>query len=242
MMKIQILIALGAVAALAGAANAQTADSKNGNVQLKDIPNIGESFRLSIEIGHSEQNPLFGSEMPPVPKRRFANNDKLKLSVLKSLKGDILQLEANEQSRAAILKKITDVMGVRAVIDPKLEKELTITQVFRGLSWDELLASFNFGVEMVKSPSGTYFFGDKPTGLNLKIPSNYSSQPNDYATEQKKLRQDPNFDPFVIPRGGLNPRDRMGRPIEPQPHWEKREFNGHEFYYIPNLPQPKSAK
>ena len=237
-MKIQISLLLGAVAVLSGAANAQTVQDNGDGVQLCDIPKSGELFPFSVEIGHSEQNPLFGPDMPPVPKREFANNTKLKLSVLKSPKGDIVQLEANNQSRAAILKKITDVMGARAIIDPKLEKELTITQVFRGLSWDELLASVNFGVEMVKSPAGTYFFAAKSTGLTF----NYSPQLYDYAAEQEKLRQDPRFDPFIFPRGGLNPKDQMGRPIEPQPHWEKREFNGHDFYYIPGLPQLESAK
>ena len=247
MMKNQILIALSAVSVLSGAANAQTVPDNGDGVQLRDFLKVGPLFNFPITPAPSDERSLFGPDMPPSPKippasTRTAKFTKLKLSVLKSSKGDIFQLEVADQSRAAILKKITDVMGVRAVIDPQLEKEWIITQVFRGLSWDDLLRSVNYGVEMVKSPSGTYFFADKPIdSATFKIPSDYSSQPGDFVDPREELRKDPRFDPFVYPYGGLPAPGLKGWGVEPapQPGWEKREFNGHEFYYIPGLPPSK---
>ncbi len=230
-MKTPILIALTALCLTASIAHAQTAANKSEGVQLKDIPDIGPLFRSSPRTLADQS--LFGPTMPPRPRLPPTNSVSLKISVLPTPKGEVFQLEAAGQSRAAILKKITDVMGARAVIDPQLEKKFVITQVFRGLSWDDLLSSVNYGVEMVKSPSGTYFFADKPFDLASAEPFNYDLQTRDFADRESKLRADPRFDPFVFPRGGLDPKDRLGRPIEPQPHWEQREFNGHEFYYIP---------
>ena len=236
MMKIQILIGLAAACAPSVVANAQTIPNQSYGVQLRDIPGIGPLFRAPVTPVPFGNSSLFGPGMPPRPKLPAWNDIKLKLSVLKTPKGDVFQLEANGQSRAAILKKITDVMGVRAVIDPQLEKKITITQVFRGLSWDDLLASVNYGIEMVKSPSGTYFFADRPVGLAFNTPSNYSSQPDDLVDPTKNFRAGPRFDPFVYPYGGLPAPDLKGWgvPPVPQPHWEKREFNGHEFYYVPS--------
>lgn len=242
MMKTQILIALGAVAALSGAANAQNVPN-NGDVQLNSTPDIRSLFLGPITVTPGVDASLFGPDMPPSPKSGDPNQATLKLSVLKSTKGDVFQLEVARQSRAVILKKVTDVMGVRAVIDPALARTFEITQVFRGLSWDELLTSMNYGIEMVKSPAGTYFFADKSTGLSFKFPSNYNSQSEELVDPREKLSKDPHFDPFVLPYGGLNPKLKgWGVEPKPQPHWQKREFNGHEFYYIPGLPQPDLAK
>lgn len=224
MMKTPFLLALGAVAALAGVANAQIIPNDGDGFQLRDIPDTNGLFRAPITPVPSEEQSLFGPDMPPRPKIPAWDNVKLKLSILKSPKGDVFQLEVNGQSRAAIVKKITDVMGVRAIIDPQLEKKIEITQVFRGLSWDELLASVNYGIEMVKSPSGTYFFADAPIApLTLKIPLYYDSRDPTSPNLAKQLHSGP----FVYE---INPGYQ---PPQPQPDWEKREFNGHEFYYVP---------
>ena len=227
-MKIQILIALGGVAALAGAAHAQDVQDKSNAPQLGNIPDLGEFFRAPITRVNPYVNPLFGPEMPPRPQLERSNVARTKLSVLPSPRGEVFQLEAVNQNRAAILKKITDVMGVRAIIDPQLAKKIEITQVFRGLSWDELLASVNYGVEMVKSPAGTYFFADAPIALlTLKVPSNYDSRNPDSPSPEEQLRSGP----FVYE---INP---SYQPPQPQPDWQKREFNGREFYRIP-VPKP----
>lgn len=241
-MKTQILIALGAVAIFAGAANAQTVPSNGDGVHLRNVPDIGPLFRVPIRPVPSGESSLFGPDMPPRPKLNSSPTS-MKLSILKSPMGDVFQLEAVGQSRAAILKKITDIMGVRAVIDPALGKSFVITQVFRGLSWDELLAAMNFGVEMVKSPAGTYFFADKPFGMIYTFPLNDDSENERFLEKMEKLRKDPRYDPFVAPYGGLNPNLKgwNAEPI-PLPNWQKREFNGHDFYYIPGLPESGLAK
>ncbi len=235
MMKTQITIALAALAALAATANAQTIPDNGDGVQLRDIPNLGELFRSPT---NPYVQPLFGPEMPPRPKLDSASPAHIKISVLPTLQGEVFQVEAVRQSRAAILKKITDVMGVRAVIDPQLENKITLTQAFRGLNWDDLLASVNYGVEMVKSPAGTYFFADKPvasggTVTYRRMPDGTWQRADD---SRDTLRITPRFDSFVFPRGGLNPDYQ---PPMPQSDWQKREFNGHEFYYIPGLPPAK---
>lgn len=226
-MKNSIAIALLGVAAIAGTAVAQTTAVPNGKVPLREIPGIGSLF------GTPSAGPLFGPEMPPRPPLGSTNIARLKLSVLPSPQGEILQLEAVRQSRAAILKKITDVMGVRAVIDPQLERSVEITQTFRGLSWDELLNSVNYGIEMVKSPAGTYFFADKPIEkATYRIPLNFDSQTPDAAS----LRGQGLY--FYDGSPTLELKERDAKP-KPQPGWEKREFGGHEFYYIP---LPNSVK
>ena len=233
-MKTQLTLTLGVLCALSGIAHAQTYYGSSKGVQLKDIPDIGPLFRARPFI--PSDNSLFGPEMPLRPKLDSTSFPRLTLSALPSPRGEVLQLEAVRQNRAAILKKITDVMGVRAVIDPRLEERIEITQVFRGLSWDDLLASVNYGVEMVKSPAGTYFFADAPiTPLTLKIPSYYDLGNSNSSISEEQLRQDPRCDPFVYPFGGLPQPNLKGWGVEPkpQPNWEKREFNGHEFYHIP---------
>ncbi len=241
-MKTPLFLALAALCAASSIAHAQTVENKGDGAQLRDIPNIGPLFRAPITPA-APGNSLFGLEMPPRPQLGANNQPRLRLSVLPSPQGEILQLEAVRQSRAAILRKITDVMGARAVIDPQLEKNWEITQVFRGLNWDELLSSMNYGVEMVKSPAGTYFFADKPIAESaFRTPLDFDTQPPAFADPSAKLREDPRYDPFVIPYGGLNPNLKgWGVEPQPQPDWQKREFNGHEFYYIPMPTAPRPS-
>ena len=129
------------------------------------------------------------------------------------------------------LRTLAEVMGVRIVIDPAIKflppKTRTIAfnyvdedvfgQVSRYLVRSE-------EIEMWKSAAGTYFFAAKP-----KVTAN--PKPGELnITQSGPPTRHP--DPFVVNPGNW-------KPVEPQPGWEKREFNGHEFFYIP-APTAKS--
>ena len=136
-------------------------------------------------------------------------------------------------------------MGVRAVIDPALDKELLLTKVVRGRDFDELFAALSQSVEAVKSPAGTHFFALKPASENSgvfllqpdgtyrrfdgspglrEVPQRVPSRNGPFSFGPSESA--PHLDPdFVYPKNGLLP--------PPLPYWEKREFNGREFYFMP---------
>ncbi len=259
-MKTQILFALGAVAALAATANAQTVPNNNDGVPLRDIPNIGPLFHAPIQLNGEEFVPpqwtgelpipldklpldvqlMFDPKLPAYPKLNTAQAAGTKIRVLQTYRGEIFQAEIVRQSTFDVLATITSVMGINAVIDPVLKNSRYSLAVVRAATWEDLLKIG--GAEMWKSSAGTYFFAAVPNRAIEKLMQDLDEQGKKYQLEREKLLNDPRYDPFVYPNGGLNPKDYFGRSVEPQPNWQKREFNGHEFYYIPGLPQSDLAK
>ncbi len=250
-MKTTICLALGALCFTSGLASAQTfsnGDAYDG-VQLKDIPDFGPLFRARPQTGEHRKfqldkipgiGPLFRTPAQQPDEKRAKGT---KLSVLQTPNGERLQVEAFQQSAGDILRKVTSVMGVRAVIDAKLNENSYPSLLFQGRDWDSLLVSLAVAlkVEMVKSPAGTYFFASKipsdspalfyqtpdgtlenADGLRLKLKDLLDGRINPDST--KPNREEPGFIPFLP----LNPE-----PLQPQPDWQKREFNGRDYYFIP---------
>ena len=215
-MKMQILIALGAVAARCrhGARTNCPERAFDVRFNFETIPDIGKFFRSPIlRFPQLDENQLAGT----------------RLKVLKSPSGDTLQVESGQQSLGDVLRKITAIMGVRAVVDPKLNENSFASLVFRGKDFDDLLSSMTqaLGVEMVKSPSGTYFFAAKTISSQPtpQKPRDLRNGPFLFGPSENTPNPDPDFSP-------LNPK-----PFAPQPNWEKREFNGQPYYNMP-LPIP----
>ena len=218
-MKISILIALSAVAALAVTANAQTADSKNGKVQLKDIPNIGGLFRTNPSLN---RNQTVGT----------------RLRVERTTRGEILQIEIVKQDSGEALRQIAAVLGVNIVIDPAIQFLPAVTRTFylndtTGDLFDYLSAFIvrDEPVEKWKSSAGTYFFAAKPaTTLNNALKESNTFRLYDGT-------QNPNPDPFVI---NITPHTKPL--VKPQPDWEKYEFNGNAVYFIPLPSKPRLSE
>lgn len=246
-MKTQILIALGAVAVLAGVANAQTVPGNGDGVHLKKAPDFGPllrppmkpapqhnssdfQFKFIPNVGPSSGAPVTRL-FPDLDGKQMAGT---RLTVVKSPEGRLLQVESAERSIGDVLRTVTEVMGVQAIIDPKLQTRSLANLVFRGKDFDDLLdlMSRALNIEMVKSPEGTYFFASKPASSQQtsKKPGNLRNGPFLFEPSENTPNPDPDFSP-------LHPK-----PIQPQHNWEKRDFNGHEFYYIPGSPQPDLAK
>ena len=174
-MKTPIFVTAAALCATCGLASAQTAprqsdkNSSGDGVHLRDVPGIGGLFRAPI---------------PPVPVKPIPE---LELDLnqpagthLKSLKfagEDVLQVEAVRQSLGEILRTVTNVMGVRAIIDPELQRKSFFSLTFRGKDFDDLLANMtrSLQVEMVKSPVGTYFFADASTSARTSPTFGFST-------------------------------------------------------------------
>ena len=255
-MKLQVTLFLGAACALTGAANAQTIDNKGGQVKdvsrigppfampsdndkvgigLRDIPKIGQLFRSPALQLPNETN-LFGPQMPPIPTLDSKQAAGTHIRVLQTEQGEVFQAEVVRQSMAEVLKKVTALMGVRAVIDPELEKQRLETKVFRGRNFDDLLSSLDSLVERVISPAGTYFFAAKARATG---PIYFEIMPDGTWRRRDDL-QSPNQPKAEREQGPFRfgPNDTFSTP-KPQPEWEKREFNGREFYYIP---APNSAQ
>ena len=235
MIKIQTLIALSAVAALAATANAQTSSDNGDGVHLKPAPGFG---------------PLLRPPITPSPQLDLSQPQGIRLKVLKSPDGEILQVEAGKQSIGDVLQKIADVMGVKVVIDPELQKETHASLFFRGKDFDDLLNSISqaMNIEMVKSPADTYFFAAKPA--RAKGPTLYYQMPD--GTYKRSDNLSPGGGLRIIPRP-FEPSEKLPRidpdftwpknfgTIQPLPNWEKREFNGNPFYHIPlPIPVPNS--
>ncbi len=211
-MKIPILIALGALYLTASVANAQPANDNNGGVQLKDIPDNVPLLRSNpyLDLG---QKQTAGTHLRVAPGAR----------------GQIMQVEIVRQDSGEALRQLAAVLGVSIVIDPAIQFLPAKTRsLYFNYVGDDVFESIsnalvrNEAAEKWKSSAGTYFFVAKPTPTLDEL----EQQLDKYRLESEKRRE--NADPFVF-----------GTPkqVEPQPHWQKREFNGREFYYVPG-PNP----
>lgn len=160
--------------------------------------------------------PLFKT---PVPS---ANDIKIRGLGVQGLYG--YQLEAQRQSLGDVLETIALAGDIKVMVDPALKNHHFLNLRMTSFSLEDLLirvSQTDSKVEMWKSPSGTFFFSEKP--------ATFVPQPlRDPVTP--KLLPDPEADPFVLPRF----RDKKQ---EPESHWGKIPFNGHDVYIIP-LPVP----
>ena len=232
-MKLPIFLTLAALCAASGIANAQenpSVQSQSKGVEFEppqwkgELPSSLDKLPLNVQL-------TFDPKLPPYPRLNSAMAAGTKIRVLQTYRGPIIQAEVVRQSAGDVLRAATAMMGIRAVIDPELDKRRSAVEVVRVAQWEDLLR-FG-GAEFWKSASGTYFFAAIPY-ITVQTQNQESDKVAEkYRLEREKMLADPRFDPFVMPRGGLDPKDRFGRPIEPQPDWETREFNGHEFYHIP---------
>ena len=216
-------------------------------MRLRDIPKIGELFRDPsapvrplLVLPPRDKNSLFGPQFPPVPTLDEAQEAGTRVRVLKVAGEEILQVEIVRQSVAQVLKQVTAVMGARAVIDPQLDAEQLTTRVLRGRSWDDMLRSFDPTVEMVKSAENTYFFAARPyrrSSVSFRLLPDGTYQRYDHFSRSREIplpdgpfSVEPRADPGIDPHFSW-PKNRG--PLVPQPDWQKREFNGQEFYFLP---------
>lgn len=227
-MKIPILIALGGVAALAGAAHAQTQTS---------------SIERDLENKYLAPSAPSGVTIRTL---KSGNNE------------TAFYLIASKATAAQVLEHIAIVTGEGLVAAPALQNGEIKSFSASRFSLEGLIKSVTslYQIQSKEIAPGVRFFAPPPIEsagawaykdrLAAKVRDEQLRDYNQQAQREKadadarenraqweELRADPRFDPFVFPRGGLDPKDRFGRPIEPQPDWEKREFNGHEFYHIP---------
>ena len=227
-MKFQITIAVGALCAIAGAASAQ--GGQNGGT-LSDL---------------MEQR----AQLPSTPGVRLRS--------VPSSNGTMLSLDVKQTSVGDALAQIAKVTGAHVIIAPALRERPPISiGIYSNKDLSSLIAAFcqRFDVEQTELAPGLTLYSEMPVpasepgAVNAylrgqaqmkrtieRVQSQTSAPDNEFLREEKQRRADPNYDPFVLPRGGLDPKDRFGRPIEPEPNWQKGEFNGHEFYYIPGAP------
>ena len=225
-MKTSILIALGAVAALSGAARAQS--SLDRQLEAKD-------FALRATPGVT------------LRARRLSED------------ATAYYLVATKASAAQVLEHIARVTGERLIAAPALRNSELKTFAANGSSLQDLIELTTSLYQLASKPiapgarlfafspiesAGQWAYKDRlKSEVRDEQLADYNAQAQrernqiEARAEQEKLRADPRYDPFVFPRGGLDPKDRFGRSIEPQPDWEKREFNGREFYFVP-LPKP----
>ena len=227
-MKIQISLLLGAVAALSGAANAQTVPNNGDGVQLRKIPKLGESY------------PNLSKNRPEGTRLEILNSNVVVFIV--------------RQDSGQALRQLAKVLGVHIVIDPEIKflppktRSLTFNKLDEDVFGDVSRAIIGTeAVEMVKSPSGTYCFAAKPvsspnSSVNFfqmpdgtwqrfeLLPKGAPDQLPNGTFRIQPYENPPHIDPdFTWPKN-------FGR-IQPLPNWEKREFNGQPFYNMP-LPVP----
>ena len=235
MVKTQILVALGAVAIFAGAAHAQikgegrfTFDSLPQS-WTGDAPVPADTWPMKLQSD-------FDPKLPTLPVLSAAQTASVKLRVVPTYKGEMLQVEASNQSMKDILQRVTDTWGIRAVIDPTLAQQHLDSAVFRAPTPQHLLDIIcEFSIKQFKWIDGSLYFVDKvnPDFTVALSENRANAQLQELIAEQETKFRD--ADPFTIRPGTL-------KPPTPQPNWEKREFNGHEFYYIPGVPQPNVTK
>ena len=168
-------------------------------------------------------------------------------------------LIASKASAAQVLQQIARVTGELLIAAPALQNSEIKTFYARGFSLEDLIemTSSVYGIQSKTIAPGVRLFSLPPIAgagqrlykerLASQVRNEQLAADNRRAQLEKneagaranrdrgeKLRADPRYDPFVVPYGGLNPNYQ---PPQPQPDWEKREFNGREFYYVP-LPRP----
>ncbi len=238
-MKLPLILTLAALCVASGVASAQPrfSDGKGDGVRLRDIPDIG---------------PLFRAPLPTAPRfqpQRDANKVPfIRLRSVKTPRGELLEIASTNQSMGEILRKITAVMGVPAVVDSALDRRFYASIRFRGTDWDDLLANLSeaLQVELVRSPAGIYLFAVKPASdgpLFLRqFPDGSYERESQTQQLEELAKRAPSFRraPFsLFPDQEVRPLDpgfvwpQNAQPLAPQPDWEKREFNGREFYHIP---------
>ena len=231
-MKTPIIIALFAVAASAATAGAQTQPNGEGRIIFDALPQswLGEApvpastLPLNLQTNFDERLPA----LPAFDAERAAG---VKLRVVPTSRGQMLQVEASDRSMKDVLQTVTDVWGLRAVIDPALEGQHLTSAVFRAPTPQDLLDIIcEFSVKQFKWDDGSLYFVDKvnPDFLVALSENRANDRLEKLIAEREKQKRD--ADPFY---------PRFRKPLEAQPGWEKREFNGHEFFFIP---APRAAK
>ncbi len=190
------------------------------------------------------------------------------LRVLKSGTGEpSFYLAASKSNAAQILQHIAIVTGERLIAAPALQNGETKTFSAARFSLAGLIEAVasSYQLQSTEIAPGVRLFAPMPIEsagewaykdrLASKVRDEQLSDYNrtiqreknqeairQMRAEQEALRADPRYDPFVFPYGGLNPNLKgWGVSPKPQPHWEKREFNGHEFYHIP-IPKDAPSK
>ena len=218
-MKTPIIIALFAVAASAATAGAQTTEK----LPLPSQPRtLKDSLRQNSYLPDSTRSA--GVLLFATPG---AQNSKSLMTI-------VITRQDGEQA----LRQLAHIFGAAIVIDPAIRFRPAQTRtiqfsdvkddVFGDLS-DYLIRGE--AIEKWKSASGTYFFAALP-GVTEAITRD--EQENARQEHLKKEQLPTGL--FDLPSIKLIPENQ--RPT-PQPGWEKREFNGHEFFFIP---APGAAK
>ena len=217
-MKNQLVLASGILCALSGVARAQTAD---GTPPAQSLKHYLRDNPMSLRM-------LDGTR--PDGVRLFASP---------SEKRQTIYVEIVRKDGEAALRSLAAVLGARIVIDPEIKflppqtRSLTFNyvdedvfeQVSRALVRSE-------AIETWKSAAGTYFFAAKAAVVPPpNEPTKNQQTESNGLIPLSSLQLEPSVpsrhpDPFVLSPG-------VWKPVVPQPSWEKREFNGHDFYWIP---------
>ncbi len=223
-MKIPFTLALLAVAALAATSQAQI--KSEGRIEFDalpkswtgDAPVPAATYPLKLQTD-------FDAKLPAWPDFAELRAAGVKLSVVPTYGGPMLQVEASDRSMKDVLQTVTDVWGLRAVIDPTLAQQHLANAVFRAPTPQALLDIIcEFSVKQLPWSDGSLYFVDKVNpGFTVALSENRAdAQLQKLINEQQAKAR--GADPFY---------PRLRKPLQPQPGWEKREFNGHEFFFIP---------
>ena len=220
---------------------------------------------LSAVVATAATSQAQNSTERQLERKYFAPNapSGVTLRTIKTAKGEpTIYLAASKATAAQVLRHIAVVTGERLITAPALQNgEVKTWSTIRD-SPEELIKSVVslYQIQSVEIAPGVRLFAPLPIEsagqwaykdrLASKVRGEQLADYNRQVQREKneadaranrgeweKLRADPRYDPFVAPNGGLNPDYQ---PPKPQPGWDKREFNGHEFYYVPAPTEPRS--
>lgn len=168
-----------------------------------------------------------------------AGSPGVKLESISVSERERVRLSIVEISVGEALQQIALQTGARFVVAPTLMARPAVTLSVVAGSLDEAVDVLCRSQDIKKSelvPGATLFAPQPLLSVNRGL---YQSQLRRDVRRQQNLRyarnnpdarlaSRPNYnsDPFVIWAG-------PPKKVVPQPDWEKREFNGHEFYKIP---------
>ncbi len=232
-MKFPLLLILAVLCACSGIASAQI--QGEGRLTFDALPPswIGEA-PVPVDTLPLNLYPKLDPKMPALPAFDATQTAGVKLSVVPTYKGPMLQVQATDRSMAEILRAVAEAWSMKVVIAPTLQQQHLSSAVFRAPTPQDLLDIIcYFSVKQLRWNDGTIFFVDKVNpDFSLALSENRANQQLSQLIEQHELE---------ARRGGPFSFGQV-KPVEPQPGWQTREFNGRKFYYIPGPKSPEAQE
>lgn len=168
---------------------------------------------------------------------------------VRSANGSTLLVQVSGVSVGRALERIAAVTGTPVLVSPALKARAPQNFEARGANVNELIANIcgMFGLQRAQTDSGVTRISERKApapplgdyGLNLR-PEKNAPPELPHLTQNAQARQSSRQNyRFVVPGGvapaqpKIDPDFNLRAPTGPQPHWDKREFNGRDYYHIP---------